>query len=125
VLEATTNKGEVAELILAHVAKVAIANPLKVKAIAEGKIKTDKIDAEVLARSCFGVIFFRRYGFRIRQPACYVRCALIAPHWSPIKRESKSHSIQSLLAQRLIPVPVSLLFNGRGRNWLSHLEFNT
>jgi transposase len=30
--------------------------------------------------------------------------------------------IQSLLAQRLIPVTVRVLFNGRGRSWLSNLE---
>ena len=50
VMEATTNIWEVAELILPHVAKVAIANPLKVKAIAEARVKTDKIDAGVLAQ---------------------------------------------------------------------------
>jgi transposase len=50
VMEATTNTWEVADLILPHVAKVAIANPLKVKAIAEAKIKTDKVDAGVLAQ---------------------------------------------------------------------------
>ena len=45
-----TNTWEVAELILPRVAKVAIANPLKVKAIAEAKTKTDKVDAGVLAQ---------------------------------------------------------------------------
>ena len=37
-------------MILPQVAKVAIANPLKVKAIAEAKVKTDKVDAAVLAQ---------------------------------------------------------------------------
>jgi transposase len=50
VMEASTNTWEVTELILPRVAKVAIANPLKVKAITEAKTKTDKVDAEVLAQ---------------------------------------------------------------------------
>ena len=33
--------------------------------------------------------------------------------------------IQGLLAQRLIPVPLRVLFNGSGRNWLSNLELAT
>ena len=32
------------------VAAVVVSNPLKTKAIAEAKIKTDKVDAEVLAQ---------------------------------------------------------------------------
>ena len=122
-MEATTNTWGVAELILPHVAKVAIANPLKVKAIAEGKVKTDKIDAGALAQ--------------------LLRCDLLPEVWIPDKitrllREMCAHRagfvadqtriknrIQSLLAQRRIPVPVPVLFNGCGRNWLSSLELNT
>ena len=48
-LEATTNTWPVVELLRPLVAKVVVGNPLKIKAIAEAKVKTGKVDAEVLA----------------------------------------------------------------------------
>src|SRR5262245_48478033 len=49
VLEATINTWEVVAVLKPFVAEVVVSNPLKTKAIAEAKIKTDKVDAEVLA----------------------------------------------------------------------------
>ncbi len=48
-LEATTNTWSVADILRPSVAAVVVSNPLKTKAIAEAKIKTDKVDATVLA----------------------------------------------------------------------------
>src|SRR5512132_2978608 len=50
VIEATGNAAAVAEVIGPRVKRVVIANPLQVRAIAHAKIKTDKIDAAVLAK---------------------------------------------------------------------------
>jgi transposase len=49
-LEATTNTWAVVELIEPHLERVVVANPLRTRAIAEAKVKTDKVDAEVLAQ---------------------------------------------------------------------------
>src|SRR4029453_8940037 len=49
-LEATTNTWEVVGILKPFVAEVVVSNPLKTKASAEAKIKTDKVDAEVLAQ---------------------------------------------------------------------------
>jgi transposase len=49
-LEATTNTWAVAEVIRPLVGKLIVSNPLRTKAIAQAKIKTDKIDAKVLAQ---------------------------------------------------------------------------
>src|SRR5262249_14987689 len=49
-LEATTNTWSVVALLRPFVAAVVVSNPLKTKAIAEAKAKTDKVDAEVLAQ---------------------------------------------------------------------------
>ncbi len=49
-LEATTNTWSVAAILRPFVAAVVVSNPLKTRAIAEAKVKTDKIDAEVLAQ---------------------------------------------------------------------------
>ena len=52
-LEATGNTWPVVAIVRPFVEQVVVSNPLKTKAIAEAKIKTDKVDAEVLgATSC-------------------------------------------------------------------------
>nr|WP_230960342.1 transposase [Burkholderia territorii] len=50
VLEATGNTTAIVNVLRAHVARVAIANPLQLRLIAEARVKTDKIDAAVLAQ---------------------------------------------------------------------------
>lgn len=49
VLEATRNWTVMFDLLEQHCDEVLLANPLRVKAIAEAKIKTDKIDATILS----------------------------------------------------------------------------
>ena len=49
-LEATTNCWAVADALRPHVAKVLVSNPMATKAIAQAKVKTDKVDAHVLAQ---------------------------------------------------------------------------
>jgi hypothetical protein len=62
VVEATGNPSSVAAVIAPHVKKVVIANPEQVSIIAHAKIKTDTIDAKVLAQLSRAV-FCRRCGF--------------------------------------------------------------
>src|SRR6201996_9329279 len=50
VVEATVNTATIVRLLRPFVRRVVIANPLQVRAIAHAKIKTDKIDAAVLAK---------------------------------------------------------------------------
>jgi transposase len=50
VLEATTNTAAIASALKPHVARVVVANPLQVRLIAESRVKTDKIDAAILAQ---------------------------------------------------------------------------
>ena len=49
-LEATTNSDAIATLLRPLVAKVVVSNPRKTRAIAEAKVKTDKVDARILAQ---------------------------------------------------------------------------
>ena len=49
VIEATGNAMAVVRVLSRYVARVIVANPLQVKAIAHAHVKTDKIDAAVLA----------------------------------------------------------------------------
>ena len=50
VLEATGNTSAIVRLLSPFVARVVVANPNLVRAIAWAKVKTDKIDARVLAK---------------------------------------------------------------------------
>jgi transposase len=50
VVEATGSANAVADAIAPHVSRVVIANPRQVRMIAHAKIKTDTIDATVLAK---------------------------------------------------------------------------
>ena len=50
VVEATGNAAAVAAVIRPHVKRMVIANPMQVRVIAYAKIKTDTIDAGVLAQ---------------------------------------------------------------------------
>nr|WP_260435897.1 transposase [Burkholderia sp. Bp9131] len=52
VLEATGNTAAIVNVLRRHVERVAIANPLQVRLIAEARVKTDKFDAAVLAHLC-------------------------------------------------------------------------
>src|SRR5919204_802234 len=49
-LEATINTFAIARLLERSGAQVVISNPMKTRAIAEAKVKTDKVDAAVLAQ---------------------------------------------------------------------------
>jgi transposase len=119
-LEATTNTWAVARLLRPFVAQVVASNPLTTKAIAQAKVKTDKIDAEVLAQ--------------------LLRCDYLPQVWQPdeatsLLRELTSrrtalvgdrtavrNRIHSLLAVRLLNVPFDELFSPAGRAWLSGLS---
>ena len=49
-IEATCNTHAIVRLLEQRVARVVVSNPLKTRAIAEAKIKTDKVDAATLAK---------------------------------------------------------------------------
>jgi hypothetical protein len=62
--------------------RVVVSNPLRTRAIAEAKIKTDKVDAEVLARLLAGGWLPERSGSQMMRRSPYVTRSLTAPVWS-------------------------------------------
>ncbi len=117
VIEATGNCMAVSRVLSPFVARVVIANPLQVKAIAQAHVKTDKIDAGTLAS-------LRAAGYlpeiwtpdaateRMRRLAA--RRFQIVRHRTRIKNE-----VHSILHAHLIPrCPHADLFSGVGRAWL-------
>lgn len=61
VLEATGNTATTTAVLKPYVARVVIADPLKMRLIAEARAKADKIDA-AFWRSCARAVFCRRCG---------------------------------------------------------------
>jgi transposase len=119
-LEATTNTWAVVEILRPFVAEVVVGNPLQIKAIAQAKVKTDKIDAEVLAH--------------------LLRCDYLPAVWQPDEatqrlrrlttvraglvgdRTRLKNRVQCLLAQLLIEPPVNVLFTKQGLEWLRSVK---
>jgi len=71
VIEATGNCMAVSRVLTPFVKRVIIANPLQVKAIAHSQVKTDKIDAGVLAS-----LYAAGYLPEIWTPLCHYRVQL-------------------------------------------------
>jgi transposase len=117
--EATTNCWAVADVLRPHVAKLVVSNPLATKAIAQAKVKTDKVDAHVLAQ--------------------LLRCDFLPAVWQPDgatrqlreltgrrsalvgQRTMMRNRIHSVLAMRLIETPLKL-FQPQELEWLKSVE---
>jgi transposase len=100
------------------VARVIIANPLQVKAIAQAHVKTDKIDAGTLASlHAAGYLpqIWTPDAITERKRRLAARRYQVVRHRTRIKNE-----VHSILHAHLIPkCPHADLFNGRGRSWLA------
>jgi transposase len=115
-LEATTNTWVVVRVLRPHVAEVVVSNPLRTKAIAQTKVKTDKVDALVLAQ-LLRCDFLPRVWVPDEQTQelrrlTSRRAALVAD------RTAHRNRIHSVLAQRLVVPPVKDPFRGEGLRWL-------
>lgn len=115
-VEATTNTWGVVDIIKPFVDEVVVSNPLRTKAIAEAKVKTDKVDAFVLAQ--------------------LLRCEYLPRVWEPDEKTREIRSltrrraslvsdrtgvknrIHAVLHQRLIHAPTDQLFGKAGLGFL-------
>ena len=117
VIEATGNTTAVAEVLGIHVARVAVANPLQVHLIAKAKVKTDKIDAGVLAK-----LYASGFLPEVWLPdsATLANRRQVTRRTQLVKQRVRLKSIvQSILHAHLIPrCPYADLFGGKGRAWL-------
>jgi transposase len=122
VVEATTNTWEVVAMLKPFVTEVVVSNPLQTKVIATAKVKTDKVDALVLAQ--------------------LLRCDFLPRVWEPnaptqrlrrltgrraslvMDATTIKNRIHALLHQRLLVAPVKNLFCKAGRAWLKTLSLD-
>ena len=118
VIEATGNCMAVSRVLSPHVARVVIANPLQVKAIAHAHVKTDKVDAATLAS-----LHAAGYLPEIWTPdAATERLRrLVARRYQIVRHRTRiKNEVHAILHAHLIPkCPHADLFNRRGRDWLA------
>jgi len=119
-LESCTNAFAFHRLLCQHAGKVVVSNPLKTRVIAEAKVKTDKVDAEILAR--------------------LLAADFLPPVWVPdaftdqlrhcvshrqglvTQRTQAKNRIHAILHRNLITVQISDLFGKAGRAFLAKVE---
>src|ERR1700758_2371410 len=118
VIEATGNSMAVSRVLSRFVARVIIANPLQVKAIAQAHVKTDKIDAGTLAS-----LQAAGYLPQIWTPDAETerKRRLVARRYQVVRHRTRlKNEVHSILHAHLIPkCPHADLFNARGRAWLA------
>jgi transposase len=117
VVEATGNATAVAEVLAPHVGRVVIANPRQVRLIAEARIKTDVIDATVLARLYASGFLPEVWVPDARTEA--LRRQVTRRMQIVRQRARLKTMIQSILhAHRVPPCPHADLLGPKGRAWL-------
>lgn len=120
-LEATGNSDAIASLLTPIVARVVVSNPSKTRAIAEAKIKTDKVDARILAQ-LLAADFLPPVWLPDERIRGLRRQVLRRAHLVR-QRTRVKNQIHAILARNLAPTPpVSDLFGKAGRHWLSRQE---
>ena len=118
VIEATGNASAAAGVIGPHVKRVVIANPKQVRIIAHAKIKTDTIDAGVLAQ-LYASGFLPEVWIP-NEATQALRRQVTRRHQIVRQRSRLKNIIQSILHSHLIPsCPHQDLCGPRGRSWLA------
>lgn len=111
-----------ADLIESLDVDVHLAHPMRVKAIASARIKTDKIDAGVLCDLLRGKLlpeaYFSSKEVRNWKEQCRYRASLLH------LRAQVKNKIHAILFKHALKHNFSNLFGKGGRNWLSSLKFN-
>jgi transposase len=119
VLESTSMTWAIAELLARHAGRVTVSNPLRTKAIASAKVKTDKVDARVLAQLAAADFLpevwapdeqTRALRRRVSHRASLVR-----------QRTRLRNQVHAVLARNLVELPVTDLFGQQGRRLLGEV----
>ena len=117
-IEATCNTHAIAKLLEPRVARVVISNPQKTRAIAEARVKTDKVDAEVLAQ-----LLAADYlpGVWLADDQTHALRRQVARRAHIVRQRTRlKNQIHSILHRNLVPrCPAADLFGHKGRRWLA------
>ncbi|MDP2350537.1 MAG: IS110 family transposase [Chloroflexota bacterium] len=119
-LEASTNTWALADLLGRHAGRVVVSNPLRTKAIASAKRKTDDIDAATLAE-----LLAADYLPPVWQPdEATRRLRRLTSHRAGLvhDRTAVRNRVAAVLSRRLVRAPMTDVFGIRGRAWLGALD---
>jgi transposase len=120
-LEATGNSDAIANLLTPLVGRVVVSNPSKTRAIAEAKVKTDKVDARILAQ-LLAADFLPPVWLPDERTRSLRRQVMRRAHLVRQRTRIKNQ-VHAILARNLAPTPpVSDLFGRTGRHWLSRQQ---
>jgi transposase len=122
VLEATGSWHAAYDALCATGAQVKLAHPSHVKAIASARVKTDKIDARILAHLLRTDLIPEAWA-----PPAHIRELrdLVRLRWRFVgQRTTAKNRISNLLARRCLRYEGSDLFGRGGRAWLAALELD-
>jgi transposase len=117
-IEATCNTQAIVRLLEPQVGRVIVSNPQKTRAIAEAKVKTDKVDAQVLAQllaaDYLPSVWVADQGTQALRRQVSRRAHIVR------QRTRIKNQVQAILHRNLIPrCPAADLFGVKGRCWLS------
>ena len=117
-LEATTNSDAIATMLREVVARVVVSNPRKTRAIAEAKVKTDKVDARILAQLLAADFLPETW---VADDQTRRRRRLVARRVHLVKQRTRlKNQVHAVLSRNLVPTcPHADLFGGVGRRWLA------
>lgn len=122
VLEPVSQSGFYADLLESLGVEIHLAHPKRVKAIAFAKVKTDKIDAKVLADLLRSNMLPESYHspkeFRLLKEKARSRMSLVE-----IRTQLKN-KVHGILFRNAIVYPKTTLFTKQGRVWLETLELS-
>lgn len=117
VVESTSITWSIVDLLASHAGKVTISNPMKTKAIASAKVKTDKVDAKTLAElgaaDFLAEIWVPDRETRALRRRCAHRAALVR------QRTGLRNQVHAILARNLVSLEVTDVFGKKGRRLLS------
>lgn len=121
VLEATFHSWAIWALLEGHAGKAVVANPLQVKAIAHARVKTDKVDAHVLAqllRADFipEVQMPDQKTWELRQLVTHRQ--LLAR-----KKTALRNAVHGVLHRKLLHCPHKEAFGPKGRGWMRQQSY--
>jgi transposase len=116
VLEATVNTWQIADLLRVQAGRVVVSNPMKTRAIAEAKVKTDKVDAAVLAQllaaDFIPEVWVPDEATRALRRQVAHRASLVS------QRTALRNRIHGILHRNLVEAPGTDIFGKAGRRWL-------
>jgi transposase len=118
-IEATCNTHAIVRLIEPRVARVVVSNPMKTRAIAEAKVKTDKVDARVL---CELLAADYLPSVWVADQATQALRRQVARRANVVRQRTRlKNQVQAILQRNLIPrCPAADLFGIKGRCWLAN-----